>query len=160
MAQRRIWRLWGTGCLVGGQGVWGTEVLQRGPGVEPLVVGSGGIASRKLIAVIKDIWLPNHAQFCVFSSTAQPWIFLWTQFFWGGPCPPLAAPLCSRRFRGFATMRYINLLLTLTLTLILSVCMLGLSAANLRRSTKCEVFWWPWQARQSPYITLKLPSHR
>jgi len=37
----------------------------------------GGIASRKLIAVIKDIWLPNHAQFCVFSSTAQPGIFLW-----------------------------------------------------------------------------------
>jgi len=36
----------------------------------------GGIASRKLIAVIKDIWLPNHAQFCVFSSTAQPGIFL------------------------------------------------------------------------------------
>jgi len=38
--------------------------------------GGGGIASRKLIAVIKDIWLPNHAQFCVFSSTAQPGIFL------------------------------------------------------------------------------------
>jgi len=36
----------------------------------------GSIASRKLIAVIKDIWLPNHAQFCVFSSTAQPRIFL------------------------------------------------------------------------------------
>ena len=36
----------------------------------------GGIASRKLIAVIKDIWLPNHAQFCVFSSTVQPGIFL------------------------------------------------------------------------------------
>ena len=58
-------------------GVWGTEVPQRGPGAEPLVGGSGGgIASRKYIAVIKDIWLSNHAQFCVFSSTAQPGIFL------------------------------------------------------------------------------------
>ena len=38
--------------------------------------GGGRIASRKLIAVIKDIWLSNHAQFCVFSSTAQPGIFL------------------------------------------------------------------------------------
>jgi len=48
--------------VVGGaQGVWGTEVPQGGPGAEPLVGGSGGIASRKLIAVIKDIWLPNHA---------------------------------------------------------------------------------------------------
>jgi len=66
----RIWR-WGA------QGVWGTEVPQQGPGAEPLVGGSGGgIASRKLIAVIKGIWLPNHAQFCVFSSTAQPGIFL------------------------------------------------------------------------------------
>ena len=61
---------------VGAQGVWGTEVPQRGPGAEPLVGGSGGIASRKLIAVIMDIWLPNHAQLCVFSSTAQPGIFL------------------------------------------------------------------------------------
>jgi len=61
---------------VGAQGVWRTEVPQRGPGAEPLVGGSGGIASRKLIAVIKGIWLPNHAQFCVFSSTAQPGIFL------------------------------------------------------------------------------------
>jgi len=42
----------------------------------------GGVASRKLIAVIKDTWLPNHAQFCVFSSTAQPGIFLLVQF-WG-----------------------------------------------------------------------------
>ena len=56
-------------------GVWGTEVPQRGSGAKPLVGGSGGIASRKLIAVIKDICLPNHAQFCVFSSTAQPEIF-------------------------------------------------------------------------------------
>jgi len=48
--------------------IWGTEVPQRGPEAEPLVGGSGGITSRKLIAVIKDIWLPNHAQFCVFSS--------------------------------------------------------------------------------------------
>ena len=51
-------------------GVWGTEVPQRGPGSEPLVGGSGGTAPRKLIVVIKYIWLPNHAQFCVFSSTA------------------------------------------------------------------------------------------
>ena len=29
----------------------------------PWWVVPGGIASRKLIAVIKDIWLPNHAQF-------------------------------------------------------------------------------------------------
>jgi len=38
----------------------------------------GGIAFPKLIAVIKDIWLPNHAQFCVFrpNSMAQPEIFL------------------------------------------------------------------------------------
>jgi len=48
----------------------------EGPGAEALVGGSGGIAARKLIAVIKDIWLQNHAQFCVFSSTAQPRIFL------------------------------------------------------------------------------------
>jgi len=27
---------------VGAQGVWGTEVPQRGPGAEPLVGGSGG----------------------------------------------------------------------------------------------------------------------
>ena len=49
-------------------------------GQSPWWVVRGGIASRKLIAVIKDIWLPNHAQFCVFSSTVQPGIFLWTQF--------------------------------------------------------------------------------
>jgi len=54
---------------VGAQGVWGTEVPKRGPGAEPLVGGSG-------ITVINDIWLPNHAKFCVFSSTAQPGIFL------------------------------------------------------------------------------------
>jgi len=77
----RIWR-WVA------QGVWGTEVPQRGPGAEPLVSGSGGIASRKLIAVIKDIWRPNHAQFCVFSSTAHPGIFLRTQFR-GGGVPPI-----------------------------------------------------------------------
>ena len=65
----RIWTWWA-------QGVWGTEVPQRGPGAEPLVGGSGGIAFRKLIAVIKDIWLSNHAHFCVFSPTAQPGIFL------------------------------------------------------------------------------------
>jgi len=61
---------------VGAQGVGGTEVPQRGPGAEQLVGGSGGTAPRKVIAVIKDIWLPHHAQFCVFSSTAQPGIFL------------------------------------------------------------------------------------
>jgi len=61
----------------GAQGVWGAEVPQRGPWAEPLVGGSGGgIASRMLITVIKDIWLPNHAQFCVFRSMAQPGIFL------------------------------------------------------------------------------------
>jgi len=74
----RIWR-WGT------QGVWwgGIRGLgNRGPPAQSrgraLVGGSRGrgIASRKLIAGIKDIWLPNHAQFCVFSSTAQPEIFL------------------------------------------------------------------------------------
>ena len=66
----RIWRWEGRGGL-------GNGSPPVGPGAEPLVDGSGGgIASRKLIAVIKDIWLPNHAQFCVFSSTAQPGIFL------------------------------------------------------------------------------------
>jgi len=61
---------------VGAQGVWGTEVPQRVLGAEPLVGGSGGgIASGKLIADIKNIWLPNHAQFRVFSSTEQPEIF-------------------------------------------------------------------------------------
>ena len=53
---------------VGGTGCLGNGSPQRGPGTEPLVGGSGGTASRKLIAVIEDIWLPNHAQFCVFSS--------------------------------------------------------------------------------------------
>ena len=48
---------------VGAQGVWETEVPQRGPGAKPLVGGSGGIASRKVIAVIKDIWLPNMHNF-------------------------------------------------------------------------------------------------
>jgi len=32
---------------VGAQGVWGTEVPQRGPGAEPLVGGSGGHSSPK-----------------------------------------------------------------------------------------------------------------
>ena len=77
------------------------EVGARGLGNEGPPAGSrgrapggwfGGIASRKLIAVIKDIWLPNHAQFCVFSSTAQPGIFL--NFEGGVPPPrPLAVPL-------------------------------------------------------------------
>jgi len=73
----------------GAQGVWGREVPQRGPGAESLVGSSGGIGSRKLIAVIKDIWLPNHAQFCVFSSTE----FSCEPNFGGGACPPLAASL-------------------------------------------------------------------
>jgi len=60
----RIWR-WGT------QGVWGTEVPSGVQGQSPWWVVRGGIASRKLMAVIKDIWLPNHAQFCVFSSTGK-----------------------------------------------------------------------------------------
>jgi len=56
--------------------------------------GSGGIASRKHIAVIKDIWLPNHAQFCVFSSTAQSGIFCEPTFGGRGvPTAPPAAPL-------------------------------------------------------------------
>ena len=59
-----------------GTGGLGNGRPPAGPGAEPLVGGSGGIASRKLRAVIKDICLPNHAQFCVFSSTAQPEIFL------------------------------------------------------------------------------------
>ena len=46
----------------------------RSQDLEGMVRG-GGIASRKLIAVIKDIWLPDHAQFCAFISTAQPGIF-------------------------------------------------------------------------------------
>jgi len=61
---------------VGAQGVWETEVPSGVQGQSPWwVVRGGSTASRKLIAVIKDIWLPNHAQFCVFSSTAQPGIF-------------------------------------------------------------------------------------
>jgi len=48
-----------------------------------VVRGHSLLPSRKLIAVIKDIWLPNNAQFCVFTSTAQLGIFLWTQFRWG-----------------------------------------------------------------------------
>jgi len=52
----------------------------RGSGERKAPRGSRGRAPGgwfgKLIAVIKDIWLPNHAQFCVFSSTAQPGIFL------------------------------------------------------------------------------------
>ena len=51
----RIWRS-------GAQGVWGTEVPQRSPGAEPLVGGSGGHSLPK-VHVIKDIWLPYHAQF-------------------------------------------------------------------------------------------------
>jgi len=65
----RIWR-WGhrgSGELKSSSGVQGQS---------PWWVVRGGIASRKLIAVIKDIWLPNHAHICVFSSTAQPGIFL------------------------------------------------------------------------------------
>jgi len=59
------------------------EVGHRGSGKGGPPAGSkgrapggwfGGIASRKLIAVLKDILLPNHAQFYVFSSTAQPGI--------------------------------------------------------------------------------------
>jgi len=64
------------GVVVGGTGGLGNGGPPARLGAEPLVGGSEGIASRKLIAVIKDIWLPNHAQFCVFSSTAQPGIFL------------------------------------------------------------------------------------
>ena len=74
----------------------GSGELKSPSGVQrqsPWWVVRGGIASRKLIAVIRDIWLPNHAQFCVFSSTAQPKIFLWTQFRGMGAVPPLAAPL-------------------------------------------------------------------
>jgi len=50
----------------------------------------GGIASRKLIAVIKDIWLPNRAQFCVFSSTnCAARNFLVNPVSGGGGVPPL-----------------------------------------------------------------------
>ena len=77
---------------VGAQGVWGTEVPQRGPGAEPSGGWFGGIASRKLIAVIKDIWLPNHAQFCVGPSLAQRRSQEFScepNFGWGGaPAPP------------------------------------------------------------------------
>ena len=49
---------------VGAQGVWGTGSPPAGSkGHSPWWVVRRGIASRKLIAVIKDIWLPNHAQF-------------------------------------------------------------------------------------------------
>jgi len=53
---------------VGTQWVWGTEVPQRSPGAEPLVGVSGGEAPPpESLQHITDIWLPNHAQFCVFS---------------------------------------------------------------------------------------------
>jgi len=56
------------------------------------VGGLGVTASRKLIAVIKDIWLPNHAQFCVFSSSSQE--FSCEPNFGGGLAPrPLAVPV-------------------------------------------------------------------
>ena len=57
------------------------------------MVRGGGTASRKLIAVIKDIWLPNHAQLCVFSSTARPGIFFVNPISAGGRASPLAAPV-------------------------------------------------------------------
>jgi len=44
----------------GAQGVCGTEVTQRGPGAEQSPPKAHSILGR-------DIWLPNHAQFCVFS---------------------------------------------------------------------------------------------
>jgi len=85
----RIWRWWHRGS--------GERKSPTGSRAQRLVGGLGDIVSRKLIAVIKDIWLPIHAQFCVFHSTAQPEIFLWTQFRGGGRAPrpsfPLAAPL-------------------------------------------------------------------
>jgi len=39
----------------------GTEVPQRGPGTKP----------PESLQHITDIWLPHHAQFCVFSQTAR-----------------------------------------------------------------------------------------
>jgi len=81
--------------LVGGTGGLGNgspPAGSRGVG------GSGGgIASRKLIADIKDIWLSNHAKFCVFSSTAQPGIFSWTQFRGRAPGPPGCATDSTRQ---------------------------------------------------------------
>ena len=44
------------------QGVWGTEVPQRGPAAEPPPERSQHIT---------NIWLPNDALFCVFSETAR-----------------------------------------------------------------------------------------
>ena len=61
---------------VGAQGSGERKSPSGVPWQIPWWVVRGGIAFRKLIAVIKDIWLPNHARFCVFSSTAQPGIFL------------------------------------------------------------------------------------
>jgi len=76
---------------VGAQGIWRTEVPSGVQGQSPWWVVRGGIASRKLIAVIKDIWLPNHAQFCIFSSAARN--FLLNPIPGGAPAPPLAVPL-------------------------------------------------------------------
>ena len=88
----RIWR-WGH------KGSGERKSLSGVQRQSPWWVVWGGIASRKLIAVIKDIWKPKHAQFCVFSSTAQPGIFLWTQFRGRGesfaPSPWLRQ--CSKR---------------------------------------------------------------
>jgi len=84
----------GFGCGGGGTGGLGNGSPPGGSRVRaPGGWFGGGIASRKLIAAINDIWLPNHAQFCVFSSTAQPGIFLRTQFRVGRAHRPLAAPL-------------------------------------------------------------------
>ena len=91
-----------TSCFSGVARIWrwghrGSGERKSPSGVQrqsPWWVVRGGIASRKLIAVIKDIWLPNHAQFCVFSLTAQPGIFLRTQFFLRGRAP---APPCLRQ---------------------------------------------------------------
>jgi len=47
------------------------EVTQRGPGAEPLVgVRESGAKPSESSQHITNIWLPNYAQFCVFSQTA------------------------------------------------------------------------------------------
>jgi len=54
----------------------------------------GGIASRKLIAVIKDIWLPNHAK-KVYLAQRHSQEFSCEPNFGGCPPAPLAAPVSS-----------------------------------------------------------------
>jgi len=51
------------------QGPWGMEVPKRGARADPLVGIRGRSPPPESSQHITDIWLPNYAQFCVFSNT-------------------------------------------------------------------------------------------